>query len=302
MTDTHRFWMFTWNNYDGMPALMDFKYGRYMVWQEELGENGTPHIQGYLELTRGVRMSALRAVLPRAHWSVRLKDQQTCIAYCTKEDTRQAGPYHEGTPTGGQGKRNDIHDAYVDLRAGKTLEDILANHTAVFFKYQRGLMAAKLILEKPRDSSRDKKVLYFYGPPGVGKSRLAAEMAPLAFRKQPNSKWWDGYDGELDVIFDDLTSGWFTWSNLMQVLDRYGTSVETKGGSRQLLADRIIITSNKRPWELYKTEDGVSRHPIGALLRRITDYLEFSQDGTYVNHGTLDPNANMGLPDLLNRN
>lgn len=283
---TSRFWIFTFNNYDGIVTAEDFgKYFRYCCFQEELGENGTPHLQGYLELTRGVRLAAVKKMLPQAHWEIRRGTQEEAIAYVTKEDTRMAGPYAIGTPTGGQGKRSDLKDAYNALKSGATALEILESHTEVFFKYQRGLEAARLLLGKKRDESRPKEVWYLYGPPGVGKSRLATKMAPTAFRKQPNSKWWDGYDGETDVILDDLTAGWFSWSNLMQVLDRYATSVELKGGSRQLLSDRIIITSNRRPWELYQDKEGNCKHPIQALLRRITNYLEFAEDGTYMDHG-----------------
>lgn len=296
-----RFWCFTWNNYDGIVVPEDFgKWFRYVIYQEEVGENGTPHLQGYIEFKRQMRLSALKKMLPTAHWEPRRGTQEEAITYCTKVETRVAGPYEMGTKTKGQGERTDIRTAYEALRAGSSMASILDTHTEVFFKYQRGLMAAKLVLDKPRDSTRPKDVYYLYGPPGVGKSRMASEMAPTAFRKSPNSKWFDGYDGELDLILDDLTSGWFTWSSLMQILDRYGTQVETKGGSRQLLCDRVIITSNKRPWDLYQSKDGVTKHPIAALLRRISHYLEFSDDGSHVDHGSLDPNSSSTLNSLLN--
>lgn len=281
-----RNWCFTENNYDGVPVEEDFgKYFRYCVYQEELGENGTPHLQGYLQLTRAVTLSAVRKMLPRANWLIAKGSPQKNVTYCTKEDTRMAGPYHMGTISLGQGERTDIKSAINSLREGASPLEILDRHPEVFFKYQKGLAAAQLLLSKKRDSSRPKEVWYLYGPPGVGKSFLASKMAPLAFRKQPNTKWWDGYAGETDVIFDDLTAGWFSWANLMQVLDRYATSVEQKGASLQLLADRIIITSNKRPWELYQDKEGHCKHPIQALLRRITNYLEFAEDGSYTDHG-----------------
>lgn len=283
---TSRFWLFTFNNYDGIVTKEDFgKYFRYVCWQEELGELGTPHIQGYLELTRGVRLAAVKKMLPTAHWEPRRGTQEEAIAYCTKEDTRVAGPYAEGTPSKGQGERADIRTAYEDLKAGMDMKDILEKHTEVFFKYQRGLTAAEVLITPGRDSSHQTDVWYLFGPPGTGKSRYASEVAPLAYWKPANSHWWDGYNGESTVILDDLTAGWFKWANLMQILDRYVCRVEIKGGFKQLRCARIIITSNKAPWELYRDSQGNHKHPIEALLRRISHLVEYFADGTKCDHG-----------------
>lgn len=302
MSSASRFWIYTLNNPTFLPTEADFgKYFRYHVCQEELGENGTPHIQGYFELTRGVRLAAVKKMIPGAHFEVRRGTAQEAIDYCTKEDTRQAGPYHEGTPSGGQGKRSDIKDAYAALRAGKSDLEILEEHTEFFIKYQRGYTAARLLLQTKRTWKTE--VWYIYGPPGLGKSKLAASQAPTAYYKPANDPWWDGYSGEADVILDDFTSGWFKWANLLQLLDRYALRVPVKGGFTSFTAKRLYITSNTRPWDLYgsKHADGTPKHPIGAFLRRIDHYIEFTALDVYTDHGSLDSANTATLANLLNQ-
>lgn len=296
---TSRFWLYTLNNYDGVPCDLDFgKHLRCYVCQEELGENGTPHVQGYVEFKRALSLGAVRKMLPDAHWEIRRGTAEEAIAYCSKEETRVAGPYTFGQPSKGQGSRTDIKSAFDDLKGGMKDLDFAEKHTEVFFKYQRGIDAARLLVAPSRAWKTD--VWYLYGAPGVGKSKLAAEKAPGAFYKAANSDWWDGYAGEPDVIFDDFTSGWFKWANLLQILDRYPVRVPVKGGFRSFLARRIFITSNNRPWDLYASTnaDGSPKHPIRALLRRVDHYVEFTGPDEWTDHGSLDDDS--VVAELLN--
>jgi len=44
---------------------------------------------------------------------------------------------------------------------------------------------------------------WYWGPTGTGKSKTARETAPDAFLKT-NTKWWDGYDQQDDVLLEEL--------------------------------------------------------------------------------------------------
>uniref|UniRef100_UPI0040488E22 hypothetical protein n=1 Tax=Shewanella sp. TaxID=50422 RepID=UPI0040488E22 len=57
---------------------------------------------------------------------------------------------------------------------------------------------------------------------------------------------------------------------LLRLLDRYPYQVETKGGSRQLLAETMIITCPFMPEEMYN-----GREDIKQLLRRIDEIKLF---------------------------
>lgn len=80
-----KYWCFTWNNYPESwkedlthELITSWSYG------EEVGESGTPHIQGYLETSKKVRPFTLR--LPKdIHWEKRKGTRQEAADYCQKD-------------------------------------------------------------------------------------------------------------------------------------------------------------------------------------------------------------------------
>lgn len=101
---------------------------------------------------------------------------------------------------------------------------------------------------------------------GTGKSRRAWEEAGLeAYSKDPRSKFWDGYQGEKNVIVDEFRGG-IDISHILRWTDRYPVRVEIKGASRPLEAERLWFTSNVDPRMWYPELDQAT---IDALIRRI---------------------------------
>ena len=62
---------------------------RYACGQREVGGvNGTEHDQFYVEFSTTYTLSAVRGLLPRAHWEVRRGTKREARDYCRKEETR----------------------------------------------------------------------------------------------------------------------------------------------------------------------------------------------------------------------
>ena len=82
-------WTFTLNNY-----ALHFDYKSHLIktefrvfradWGYEVGENGTPHLQGYLELQRSLRRAYVLKILPNAHWEGAKESSLVNYAYCVK--------------------------------------------------------------------------------------------------------------------------------------------------------------------------------------------------------------------------
>lgn len=112
-----------------------------------------------------------------------------------------------------------------------------------------------------------------WGPTGTGKTKRAYEVASrlqeekgLEFYVKPSyNTWWDGYRGEKVVIVDEFSGQWPVDYTLL-VLDRYPMKVEVKGGTVNLAASLIILTSNVPPAEWYIN---ASLEKKAALARRI---------------------------------
>lgn len=84
---TSKYWCFTWNNYpeDGMSnCLIEFKNCKYIVGRE-VGEQGTPHLQGYVECSKLIRPLEFFSLPKGIHWEKRKGSREQNIAYCSKE-------------------------------------------------------------------------------------------------------------------------------------------------------------------------------------------------------------------------
>jgi hypothetical protein len=93
-------WCFTLNNYhkDDIIILKSSVSSKILVFQEEISESGTPHIQGYIEFITKKRPFNVFTFSNAAHWEKRRGSKAEAIAYCSKDDTRKEGtkPFTKG--------------------------------------------------------------------------------------------------------------------------------------------------------------------------------------------------------------
>lgn len=117
-----------------------------------------------------------------------------------------------------------------------------------------------------------KRVYVYWGKTGTGKSRRAWEQAGFdSYPKDPNTKFWDGYSGQLKVVCDEFR-GCISISHILRWLDRYPVIVEIKGSSCVLKAEEIYFTSNINPRDWYPDLDEETK---AALMRRFTEIVHF---------------------------
>lgn len=82
-----RAWCFTINNdtYKDLDRLLDETFV-YMIIGFEVGENGTPHIQGYIYFKNARAFHALRKSFKRAHLAPAKGSPEQNRAYCVKDE------------------------------------------------------------------------------------------------------------------------------------------------------------------------------------------------------------------------
>lgn len=85
-------WCFTFNNYtnEEYEALLLFlKEPKNMAPKfligKEVGEKGTPHLQGYVEFEKKVRMDECKKINNKIHWEIAKGNTEQNIKYCTKD-------------------------------------------------------------------------------------------------------------------------------------------------------------------------------------------------------------------------
>jgi len=112
----------------------------------------------------------------------------------------------------------------------------------------------------------ERTIVVYWGKTGVGKSRRSWDEATLsAYPKDPNTKFWDGYQGQDNVVIDEFR-GTIDIGHVLRWFDRYPVIVEIKGSSVPLKATKIWITSNLHPSCWYPTLDADTQ---AALMRRL---------------------------------
>lgn len=83
-----RSWCFTLNNYTEKNLSQCLEYFRAkkftFIIGKEVGESGTPHLQGYLRNKNQISFSTLQKALPGAHLEAALGDQESNYIYCSK--------------------------------------------------------------------------------------------------------------------------------------------------------------------------------------------------------------------------
>lgn len=241
---TSKRWCYTLNNWTQEEYDFLFQVDCvYHVIGQEMGDSGTPHLQGFIIFKGAKRLSAMKKLNSRAHFEPARGTTDQAADYCQKD-----GKFVEigtrpqpASKAGGDAEKNRWEDAKKRAREGD-LDNVPAD---IYIKYYRTLKEiAKDNMLKPADLD-DVTGVWIYGGPGVGKSRKAREDYPGAYLKMQN-KWWDGYQGEEYAILDDFDSK--ELGHLLKIwADRYSFVAETKGGAMCIRPKKFVITSNYSP-------------------------------------------------------
>lgn len=244
-----RNWLFTINNPLPQDKPLDWECS-YVVFQLELGQEQTPHLQGYIQFEKNKRLSAVKKIHATAHWEPRKGTHAQAYAYNTKEDTRIAGPWTKGEPIVKAGQRTDLaamEDVKALLDSGEPIKSILDSHFNICARHLRFFREYRCIRTPNRNFKTQATAIW--GPTGTGKSRWCADNFPDAYWK-PKSNWWDGYESHDAVVIDEFY-GWIPYDLLLRILDRYPLVLETKGGHVNFIARYVFIVSNKDPETWY---------------------------------------------------
>lgn len=262
-------WMFTINNPEDDMLFTALPEGaRYVCWQREVGAEGTPHLQGYIAFTEMFRRKRVSDLLGGHAWlgAARGTEQQA-VEYCTKADTRAAGPWEFGERKE-QGERTDLKPFQAACAAIVAGEPLRSLDPYLFAKHSNGLKALSALQAPPR---RDGLVVTcIVGGTGVGKTHWVFEHFPTTFRPHYGNGglWWDGYAGEDSILLDEFR-GQCPLQKLLMILDKYPLMLEIKGGYLAARFTKVFITTNSEPEEWYRGAAAYNRTEFAALTRRI---------------------------------
>lgn len=123
---------------------------------------------------------------------------------------------------------------------------------------------------KKSEWNKNVKVVYIWGPSGIGKSTKAHDMAADEFEevKYYNGFWNGVVDGTGCCIYDDFRDSHMKPSEFINFIDYRVHNMNIKGGNVKNKYDLIIITSIQSPHEIYKNISDETRE---QWLRRMEE-------------------------------
>lgn len=269
-----RNFVFTLNNYDETELALvrqnpPVESIRWIGFEEEKGESGTPHLQGAVVFKKRKTLAGAKKepVFKRAHLEVMKGRIEHSEVYCNKESkfesygdrplssdekgTKETVRHHEINRLAKLGDLDAIEELAPDVwrRDYKTLKAIAKDHMVV--------PSVVSVLENE----------WIWGPTGTGKTRSVWERFPDSYIKKADTHWWDGYQGEETVIIDDFDKYFVKQGYHLKIwADHRPFLAETKGGAMMIRPKRIIVTSNYRISEIWS--DDTTLQP---LLRRFKE-------------------------------
>lgn len=287
-----RRWCFTLNNYKD-HGWTDWQYmlkdrfqliSDYIVCEEEVGEHGTPHLQGYIKFKNAIRFTSLQNKFNGfAHLEVAQGTDNDNRNYCTKEN----------------GNVFEIGTIEENMRSQKTdwkklIDDYISMDFTLFqvrwpkesLLYLNKLQQLSYTLNESKghtcyNGELPSKNYWIYGAPGTGKSRWARQQSDKIYLK-PVNKWWQNYiNGSNLVLMEDFPCFEQTKGALGQHMklwaDRYSFTAETKGG-HLLVHPRdyvFIVTSN------YSIEECFGPGDVEAIKRRFNEVMILGQNDIF---------------------
>jgi len=218
----------------------DSKY--CVVGLETCPTTGREHYQGYVVWNTKTRFTALKKKYnPAVHWEAAKGTHAQNYDYCTKE-----GKFNEYGEVprnlGGEMEKERWKIARGSAVLGQ-LDDV---DDQIFITHYRNLKAIRNDAIKVLDNLPDTCGIWYYGVPGSGKSHRARELAGDQLYLKACNKWWDGYQGQENVLIEDMDPTHAYMAHYLKCwTDKYPFTGEVKSATLSSIRPKqIIITSN----------------------------------------------------------
>jgi len=265
-----KFWCFTINNPKPDYAdLKPIKNWEYMVVGNEVGESGTPHLQGFVVYKTRTKFSTVKNQIPAAHIEKMKGSPTQASDYCKKDGNfEEFGTCPETgwkSGSGGGEKKAENFRAMINHAKNQSINSIEEVDPVSYVQHYHAFKRIAQDNPKKVKSLPDVCGIWYQGPPGVGKSHKARETYPDYYDK-PANKWFDGYQGEDAVLIDDLDLCHSTLGHhLKRWADKYPFPAEQKGTTVLIRPKNIVVTSNYTISEIFSQQGEVL---VAALERR----------------------------------
>lgn len=279
MPKPHKSWNFTLNNYSVAEVEMVSKWAaecqRALV-SKEVGDSGTPHLQGAFTFKTAKRLAALKKLCPRAHWEP-MRVEDSSFLYVLKTDSELVVEVDNRKR---KGKRTDLDRVAELVDSGANLLEIVDEAPVAYIKYNKGIrelmtvkrrrVKAAYTLEdfvKPPYLFTDKIAVIMWGPTGMGKTEFALahfENPLLVSHMDDLQRFVYGLnDG---IVFDDMSFNHLPRTSQIHLLDRRERSIHCRFYNGVIPANTPrIFTTNEPDGYIMDIDDPAIRRRVDVL-------------------------------------
>lgn len=247
--------VFTFNNYDDTTIrsiLEHFNNARYIVIGKEVGDSGTPHLQGFIQLQNRKTLQHLGGLFP---WHVEATKgtPSQAATYCKKGgDFIEHGTLSD--PSSGVSKKEDYWKQILNLAKEGHMTAVEEIYPGEYIRHFRNLHQIKV--ENMPNTGTEKRCLWLHGKPGSGKSRFAFALNPDSCYAKMANKWWDGFKDQNTIVLDDFGKDHRVLGyHLKRWADRYPCILEVKGSALLANYETFIVTSNYTIDEVWENDE-----------------------------------------------
>lgn len=257
-------WVFTWNNWTPEDEeYLATVVSRCIAYSKETAPTtGTPHLQGFVVFETKKSLKQVRAIFKNQHVEMMMGNIDQNVTYCSKSSTLKV----LGTlPMSRKRKGEESREMWDDVRKKARVGDFDSIPSSIWLRYDKSLIR-EYNRHKPKPVTIDGELTHewHYGPTGTGKSRHVRTLYPDAYIKNADSKWWDKYQDQEVVIIEDFDKYHVAQGYHMKIwADRYPFPAEHKGGTTLIRPQKIIVTSNYHPSDIWEDE-----RTLDPILRR----------------------------------
>lgn len=209
-----RAYCFTLNNYTddtlyGLTALYYDSDCSYLILGFEIGDSGTPHIQGYVYFKTQIPFSTIKKIIPHCHIEKAKGKPAEGIQYCMKD-----GEFWEFGTIPIQGKRTDLTILVERAKSGwSDLELCEANKNQYLYHY-RGLTHVRKLYEQERTKVLDVSFILFNENEIGSVYQFVKTLEPRSYIHAKLNETDLGfifekyYSNDYDFVFQIYPKGW----------------------------------------------------------------------------------------------
>lgn len=240
----------------------------YLIMGKEVGESGTPHLQGFLALHKKKTGLQLKNLMPEG--CVIIKSKGSALknkAYCSKDGEI----YAEIGIIPAQGTRTDLANLKMMIdEKNATIEDVADEYFGHFLRYKKNI-TDYIMMKREVKKTWFPEIWIYWGNTGLGKTRKVYDENELKdiWVWNHNHRFFQGYLHHDVAVFDDFY-GDMNLAFMLKLIDRYPFTVNIKNGRCNWQPKKVYFTSNIDPrhWQGWLEEPQEKKD---AFFRRIRD-------------------------------